>query len=157
MSDLSFTIYGSVCSNNRVTRRVGEKSLKSAEARQDTARIREIATVAAASAAWVMPDACCVEIIAWRVRTDIDNIAKVILDSMTGVAYTDDRDIMELVVSKHWGSEPERYTVTVMPCEDRRPGRKSKVKPGIRPLSTIPQGSVVSFDERDEILRKALR
>ncbi len=158
MSDLSFTIYGSVCSNNRVTRRVGPKSLKSKEARDDTKRIREIATVAATSASWSMPGACCVEILAFSVRPDIDNLAKVILDSMSGVVYHDDRDIMELALSKHWDNAGERFVVTVMACDDRRPGRKSKPRPnGVRPLSKIPQGALVNYAERDAILAKALR
>lgn len=36
-------------------------------------------------------------------KPDTDNIAKIILDSLNGIAYDDDRQITELTVNKHYG------------------------------------------------------
>lgn len=162
MSDLTFTIHGNVVSNNRVARfGSGDRPHKSKEAREDTKRIREIATVAATAAGWVNPDACCLEILAFNCRKDAGNVEKCIADALNGVVYRDDSDIMELTVSKHWDRGGERYEVSVMPCFDRRPGatlKKAKGGNGARPLSKIRSGEVItSFEERDAILAKALR
>ena len=40
-------------------------------------------------------------------RADLDNIAKVCLDSLNGVAYPDDRQITELDLHKKWAKEPK--------------------------------------------------
>ena len=39
-------------------------------------------------------------------KPDTDNIAKIILDSLNGIAYDDDRQITELHVTKHYSKEP---------------------------------------------------
>lgn len=33
---------------------------------------------------------------------DLDNIAKTILDALNGIAYKDDKQVVELCISKHW-------------------------------------------------------
>lgn len=41
-------------------------------------------------------------------KPDADNIAKIILDSLNGIAYDDDSQIVELTVIKNWTDEQER-------------------------------------------------
>ena len=41
-------------------------------------------------------------------KTDADNIAKIILDSLNGIAYKDDSQIIELSVIKRYTEENER-------------------------------------------------
>ena len=45
-------------------------------------------------------------------RADADNIAKVCLDALNGVAYPDDRQVACLVVDKLWDKEP-RVEITL--------------------------------------------
>jgi Holliday junction resolvase RusA-like endonuclease len=46
------------------------------------------------------------------VRLDCDNVAKIILDSLNGIAYKDDKQIMALHVYKKWGDmEMARVTI----------------------------------------------
>jgi Holliday junction resolvase RusA-like endonuclease len=40
-------------------------------------------------------------------KADLDNIAKVCLDALNGVAYPDDKQISSLVVCKNWAKEPK--------------------------------------------------
>ena len=39
-------------------------------------------------------------------RPDIDNIAKIILDSLNGMAYKDDSQVVELNIKKLYGEQP---------------------------------------------------
>ena len=39
-------------------------------------------------------------------KIDCDNLAKIILDSLNGIAYKDDAQVCELLVSKYYGDEP---------------------------------------------------
>lgn len=39
-------------------------------------------------------------------KPDCDNIAKIILDSLNGYAYIDDKQVVELNVIKQWSNEP---------------------------------------------------
>lgn len=39
-------------------------------------------------------------------KPDLDNICKIILDGLNGVAYEDDKAVVELMSSKHYGTEP---------------------------------------------------
>lgn len=39
-------------------------------------------------------------------KPDCDNIAKIILDSLNGYAYIDDKQVVELKVFKVWSNEP---------------------------------------------------
>lgn len=41
------------------------------------------------------------------VKPDLDNVAKIVLDSLNGIAYADDKQIVELRVKKVYGSEPK--------------------------------------------------
>ena len=45
-------------------------------------------------------------------KPDCDNIAKVILDALNGIAYHDDSQVVELVVHKHY-AETTRVNVTL--------------------------------------------
>lgn len=45
-------------------------------------------------------------------RPDCDNIAKVILDGLNGIAYRDDAQVVSAAVSKHYGETP-RVEVTL--------------------------------------------
>lgn len=37
---------------------------------------------------------------------DIDNLAKAVLDALTGIAYVDDRQVAQLTTSKHYSDRP---------------------------------------------------
>lgn len=38
-------------------------------------------------------------------KVDADNIAKIVCDALNGVAYHDDRQVVELAVAKRWGQD----------------------------------------------------
>lgn len=40
------------------------------------------------------------------IKPDVDNIAKVILDSLNGLAYKDDKQIVFCAISKWYGENP---------------------------------------------------
>lgn len=46
-------------------------------------------------------------------KKDIDNIAKSILDSLNGVAYIDDRQVIELSISKQYSLEQTRAEIEI--------------------------------------------
>jgi len=39
-------------------------------------------------------------------KPDADNIAKIILDSLNGIAYTDDSQVVNLKIEKHYSEKP---------------------------------------------------
>ena len=41
-------------------------------------------------------------------KPDVDNVAKIVLDSLNGIAFDDDSQVIELVVMKRWTEENER-------------------------------------------------
>lgn len=45
-------------------------------------------------------------------KVDCDNLAKVVLDSLNGIAYDDDAQVSELTVNKIYGEEP-RVTIAL--------------------------------------------
>ena len=45
-------------------------------------------------------------------KPDLDNVAKIVLDSLNGIAYSDDSQIIKLVVEKHYSENP-RVEVTL--------------------------------------------
>lgn len=52
--------------------------------------------------------ACKQNIILPTKKPDIDNCIKVILDSLNGIAYKDDSQIVEVIAVKRWTEEQER-------------------------------------------------
>lgn len=46
-------------------------------------------------------------------KPDCDNIAKIILDALNGVAYDDDKQVVELIVRKHYTQFLPRVDVTL--------------------------------------------
>lgn len=113
---LVISIPGRIVSNNRVTRHVEGKALKSTEARRDQARIAEQARQAAFLSQWEpLITACELQIIAWNTRKDVGNVEKVIADALSGIAYDDDRRLVRLVVEKRRDKLGERYDVAVRP------------------------------------------
>ena len=48
-----------------------------------------------------------------RRRMDVDNVAKTILDGLTGVAYEDDDQVVELLVRKHKVKRKEEERVEI--------------------------------------------
>jgi Holliday junction resolvase RusA-like endonuclease len=49
-------------------------------------------------------------------KPDMDNIVKAVMDGMTGVAFRDDAQVVNLTVYKRWGAEP-RLDVTFFAIE----------------------------------------
>lgn len=41
-----------------------------------------------------------------RKKPDLDNVAKIIMDALNGLAYEDDKDIVELQITKEYSDEP---------------------------------------------------
>ncbi len=93
---------------------MGDRSLKSASARDDQARVRSLAHAAVLAGGWPAPPVS-VTIVAWSSRLDVDNIAKVIIDGMKGVVILNDsaRHVGRLVVEHRRDKLGERYEVTV--------------------------------------------
>ncbi len=52
-----------------------------------------------------------------KVKPDVDNIAKIILDGLNGVAYSDDSHVVSLTVNKRYSANP-RVEVEVTEIED---------------------------------------
>ena len=50
---------------------------------------------------------------------DVDNIAKIVLDSLNGVAFYDDKQITELRVFKHYTLDQEKIVVLIEGTEER--------------------------------------
>ena len=50
-------------------------------------------------------------------KPDIDNIAKVVLDALNGIAYKDDTQVVNISVSKHYSKIPNVY-VTIQEVGD---------------------------------------
>lgn len=46
-------------------------------------------------------------------KPDIDNIAKIILDALNGIAYKDDTQVIELTVMKRYGPDPAKVIVYI--------------------------------------------
>lgn len=113
---VSFTIPGKVTSANRVTRRVGNRSIKSASAREDHSRIYARAMTVRHAAPWVTPERAFVTIVAWNSRLDADNVCKCILDGIKGVLIVNDspKHLRRLVVEHERDKLGERYVVTVV-------------------------------------------
>ena len=44
-----------------------------------------------------------------QVKPDVDNLCKTILDALNGLAYDDDKQVVECVVKKYYGEEPSVY------------------------------------------------
>lgn len=49
------------------------------------------------------------------VKPDADKVSRALLDALTGVAYTDDSQVVDLIVCKRYGDEA-RTVVTVSPA-----------------------------------------
>jgi Holliday junction resolvase RusA-like endonuclease len=52
-------------------------------------------------------------------RPDLDNIAKIILDSLNGIAYNDDKQVVSCKIEKWYGEVP-RVEVTLEEVQDER-------------------------------------
>ena len=46
-------------------------------------------------------------------KPDADNIGKVVLDALNGIAYEDDKQVIELRVSKQYSEEREGLRITI--------------------------------------------
>lgn len=112
---MRFTVEGHPVSNNRVTRRFGNRSVKSEEAKSYQQRVFQHAFAAALG--WKKPEACAVHIDAYNVRQDVDNLAKCINDGMEGAVYDNDKAVIELHILKHKDAGETRLTITVEPRE----------------------------------------
>ena len=114
---MTFEVPGKVASNNRVTRFDGRGARKNPQAASYQQRVFQHAFAAAQEAEWVKPEACKVEIEAYNVRLDVDNVAKNVLDGMNGAAYDDDRCVTHLTIVKYVDHDGERIIVHVEPTQ----------------------------------------
>lgn len=48
------------------------------------------------------------------VKPDADNICKIILDSLNGIAYLDDKQVIDVHVKKVWSSTAEEKTTVII-------------------------------------------
>ncbi len=55
----------------------------------------------------------CLENVYCDLMPDADNIAKTVCDALNGVAYVDDKQVVECVVVKKWTEEEERLEIEV--------------------------------------------
>lgn len=46
------------------------------------------------------------ETVGYTSKPDTDNLAKIVLDSINGLAYDDDSQVVQLTVTKHYSEEP---------------------------------------------------
>jgi Holliday junction resolvase RusA-like endonuclease len=46
-------------------------------------------------------------------RPDVDNLAKAVMDALSGIAFKDDAQVVELIVGKQWAEEAHGCIVTV--------------------------------------------
>lgn len=46
-------------------------------------------------------------------KPDIDNVAKIIMDSLNGVAYDDDKQVINLSIVKRWTDDYPRVEITI--------------------------------------------
>ena len=44
-------------------------------------------------------------------RPDIDNLAKIVMDALNGIAYVDDAQVVQLVINKKYSDEPRLEVV----------------------------------------------
>ncbi len=56
---------------------------------------------------------------------DVDNLAKTVLDALTGIVYSDDRQVRELRVFKDYGSKT-RWIVYVETLEEDEDGEEAR-------------------------------
>ncbi len=52
-------------------------------------------------------------------KPDLDNVAKIILDSLNKIAFDDDSQVIRLIVEKHFSDEP-RVEVTLRELDEKR-------------------------------------
>ena len=116
---ITFVIPGKITSANRVTRRVGNASIKSASARGDHERIRSLALTVTRQDQYIhwvaaYPRAT-VTVTAYNSRLDADNLPKTILDGIKGILIVNDspKHLRRLVVEHVSDKLGERYAVTV--------------------------------------------
>lgn len=50
------------------------------------------------------------------VKPDLDNVAKAIMDALNGLAYSDDKNIVELQLSKYYDNN-ERVEIVIEDCQ----------------------------------------
>ena len=117
MNTLTFMFVGNLTSNNRVSRRVGRRTIVNPQATLDKNKVGMLALEAKQGCGWVMPEACAVFITAFNSRKDASNIEKCIGDGMNGVVFADDSCIIDLHIVKRRDLEGERYIVQVQPRE----------------------------------------
>jgi crossover junction endodeoxyribonuclease RusA len=53
-------------------------------------------------------------------RSDLDNLAKTVLDALNGTAYADDRQVVELHLFKHHELVAPRTNVAIRPLGERK-------------------------------------
>lgn len=51
-------------------------------------------------------------------KPDCDNIAKIILDALNGVAYYDDKQVVSLQIEKYYATAKEKVTVEIQELKD---------------------------------------
>lgn len=136
-----FGVPGRPVSANRVTRRFGNRSVKSAEATTYQQRVFQHAFAAAQTCKWKKPEACSVKIFAYNSALDADNMAKCILDGMNGAIYHDDKAVIELHIQKYKDHDGHRLIVHVNGVQPARaPAEEASKEMTFLYYGDIPEG-----------------
>ena len=135
MTTLTFVIDGTPVPWQRTTTLAGGRRVTPKKMREAKARVRMFAAHAMRGAT-LIDTPVCVTIEAYRKRKrdavpDADNYAKLILDSLNGVALDDDAQVVSLTVRKHdtrecGGQERTVVTIEQAPDEERRVPAKAR-------------------------------
>lgn len=160
MSELRFVVHGRMTSSNhfKAPDWAAKQMRKTKEAREDSRRVHEIAVVAVSAQSWEIPDAVAVELWAWNSALDADNASKVPFDSLKGLVWRDDKDVLDFTVRRRWDRGGERYEIVVSPTTDHRPGASGRKGRGAttptRVAETLRSGDVLTFEQRDALLQE---
>lgn len=99
-------------SANRYWRNVNGRMVRSAEA---TAYKQEVGWLCAALGIQPLTGNVCVSLDFYRPakRGDLDNLLKVVFDSLNGWAYEDDKQIVEIHAMRHEGKDDPRVELSI--------------------------------------------
>jgi hypothetical protein len=167
---LRFTVPGRLVSNNSVAR--ADKGIvhKGANARKYQDFAAECAKEAVLQVGWVIPKCARILITVFNYSADADNCAKLLCDSIRGIAIMDDsrRHVRGVAIEHELDSGGPRAEVIVRPCEPlikSKISKKRRVTPKsgedvaqgpealpIRAIGDLKPGTLLSFAETAQLM-----